>query len=195
MAFGDIFSGSNLGIVGSVIAIFFVLFFLFKYLNRQSGRLGLARRSLDEAEQLERIDKKLIVDIKQEHNDADNLRDLFYKLNSRAHDLNFEVHGGRIRANFDFIVTGLDILSKGDKSVLNDKQKVRELFTAIDEYLSAFSDSKDTWVVEYIKQIRSSQRRLFTDIIEQDELLRKKFELLREDEGETAVEEGYRKAA
>lgn len=177
-----------------VVAIFLVVWYLIRHFK--GGRLGLERRELQEDEQLKEMDRTIIVDIKQEHNDALELRDLFYKLNTRAYDLKFNVYEHDIKANFDYIVTGLDILSKGDKSVLNDRAKVQELFKSIDVYLNIFSDSKDEWIVAYIRQIRAAQRRLFKDIIGQDELLRRRFALLRKAERETIAEDGaYERAA
>jgi len=190
-----LFGIDNNGIyaAGGAVLIALIIWLIVRHF--QGGRLGLERHALQEDNRLKQIDNQLIVDVKQEHNEAGYLRDLFYSLNKRAVDLNFNVYADNIKANFDYIVAGLDILSKGDKSVLEDKQKVQEFFNAIDVYLNSFTNSQDSWIVSYVRQIRTSQKRLFNKIIEQDGLLREKFALLRLEERQTVAEEGLDRAA
>ena len=187
MALGDYFTWLN---VGGAVAVVLVIWWIIKHF--QSGRIGLERHEIEEDKELLKTDKEIRESAKDERQHADTLWNFINLLRSRLSQIGFNESGER-NNQYHFILQGLQVIRSEGKSVTQDKKVMAEINNAINLYLNELPN--DAAVNELVKKIRETQYKLFKDIIEQDELLRRKWALLRKEAMETGAEEGLRPAA
>ena len=176
--------------IGLVIVIGLVIWWIIRHFG--SGRDALEKHEIEEDKELLKTDKEIRESAKDERHQADTLWNLINLLSSRLSQIGLKESGER-REQYQFILQGLQVIRSEGKSVLQDKKVMAEINNAINLYLNELPN--DAAVNELVKKIRDTQYKLFKDIIEQDELLRRKWALLRKEAAETAVEKGLRPAA
>ena len=190
MAIQDYLSGSNLGIIAGVLVILAIIWLI---RNLKGGRIGLERHEIQEDKQLLATDKEIRNAAKYQKQDAKRLWDLINVLHSRLSQIGFNVPEQQ-KNNYDFILQGLQTISTEREGVFDDKKLIVQINHTIISYLRQELPN-DAVVNETVNEIKSTQYILFKDIIEQDELLRRKWALLGNEVAETKTEAGLRPAA
>lgn len=187
MALEDYLTSSYLLYVVGVIVVVIIVWFIIK--NFKGGRVAMEKQEIEEDKKLLRTDREIRDAAEDEKTEAFILRNLLWNLETRASNTSLNLPPN-LKELFDYIINGLSVLVNEGKSVLEDKKVIADINNKINGYLSYFNNTNDNLIQLLIKQIKERQNRLFKDIIMQDELLRRKFGLLRKEAQETAAEEG-----
>lgn len=159
-----------------------------KFAKSRSGRIGLERHEIEEDKELLRIDKESLKKDKDEKYQAKKLYNLFLKVHKRATKIGLvDIANKRVKY-LNFIIKWLNTLIKEEVSTAKEKTIMEQINTAINLYLNNFP-TQDKKLSKWIKQIREIQTKLYGDIVEEDNLLREKENILRQEYQETKIEE------
>ena len=180
------FELSNTVAGGGVGVLILVVFVIIWWKSKQGGRIGLEKQMITEDREILEDDRKILKTARDQKIKAGLLLNSMRKLDVKLQEIRYEVTQEQ-KKQFAFVIGGLQLLKIEGEGVLKDKQIFLEINAAINSYINLLPN--DPRVSSIVQNIKDYQKKLFGDILTEEELIRQKFILLRKDAQQTIEEE------
>jgi len=177
MPLQDFLTGSNAGYIGAVIGVLVVVFLLWKFFNRESGRLGLEKQEERLTDELKRDETVIEITQRDEKTQCAAMSKAFENIYTRL------VATRRSPNEISSLITGITSTLRSLQNEKMNEVQAFNTFKALHGYIQQVLPqlpTDDPIISQWVEGIQAHKNRFYRDLVKEIKLNGNKKKLVRD---------------